>query len=334
MLKILYTSSESNKKFGVSKVVEALTDNLKKEKIKAKISNNIFDLFFFKPNLVHLHGCWRFHLLLIFIFCKIKSIKTVISPHGMIDPFSFSQKKIKKQIAWLIYQRFILLKSDLVIVNSKQEKKNLLYKLNKNKKIIIINHGINFSKKFKLKNKKKKDLSFVFFSKIHPSKNLLNLIKIWISDDFFNKYSLDLYGEIVDEEYYSQLESFIKTSKNIKYKGKLDRNIQNKLNNYDIFLHPSKSENFGLVIIEALSSGLYIILNKRLDWKILDDHGFGASIDFNKKDLKKLISEIKINKNYLTNINCKKKRLEFVKTRYNWKNIIYDYIKEYTNLKF
>ena len=41
----------------------------------------------------------------------------------MIDPISLNQKKIKKKIALFFYQKFIFENSDLIIVNSKIEKK-------------------------------------------------------------------------------------------------------------------------------------------------------------------------------------------------------------------
>ena len=91
-------------------------------------------------------------------------VKIVISPHGMIDPLSFAQKKIKKSFAWLIYQKYIFLFSDLIITNSEFEKKNLLKKLKFSKSIEIIEHGVNISKK-KFNIKRSNKLSFVFFSK-------------------------------------------------------------------------------------------------------------------------------------------------------------------------
>ena len=110
MFKIFYTSSENNKNFGVSRVVDELKRNLKKEKINIKFSNNLNDFFTFKPNMVHIHGCWKLHLLVIFLFSKIKGIKTVISPHGMIDPFSFHKKNQKKHcMVYLSKVYFVIL---------------------------------------------------------------------------------------------------------------------------------------------------------------------------------------------------------------------------------
>ncbi len=123
--------------------------------------------------------------------------------------FHFLKKKIKKEIAWLFYQKFIVSTSDLVVVNSNQEKKNLLLKLNKNIKIRVINHGLSLTDNFYFKKNKNKFLRFVFFSKLHPSKNLISLLKIWITDSFFNKFILHLYGEIVDKEYYFKIKNLI-----------------------------------------------------------------------------------------------------------------------------
>ena len=93
MLKVLYFTSETKKKFGVFKVVNILKKK-QTNKIKSKLTNSIFDIFFFKPQIIHIHGCWRPKLFIVFLLAKITSIKIVISPHGMIDPLSFSQKKI------------------------------------------------------------------------------------------------------------------------------------------------------------------------------------------------------------------------------------------------
>ncbi len=330
MLKLLYTSSENHVNFGVSKVVVSLNNEIKKKKIISKFSNEIFEFFRFRPNIIHINGCWKARLVFFFIFSKILGIKTIISPHGMMDPVSLKQKSLKKKIALMIYQKFIFKNSDLIIVNSKIEKNNLLKAVKNISKIIIIPHGIHIDKKFRITENKKDDIRFVFFSRIHKSKNLNTLVKLWRENYYFKKYNLDIYGEIVDKNYFSELK--IKNSKNINYRGKLNNNIQKCLSNYDVFIHPSKSENFGLVIYEALSSGLYLILNKRLKKTFLEKKKFAKNIDFNSLEFKKAIQYILQNKKKIKSIFYKRKSFNFVKNNYNWKRISEIYLKNYIEL--
>ena len=330
MLKILYFTSETNNKFGVSKVVNDIKKK-QNNKINIKLSNNVLDILNFNPQVIHIHGCWQPKLLIIFLIAKIISKKVVISPHGMIDPFSFNQKKIKKTIAWFLYQRYIFHYSNLIIVNSKLEKYNLLKKIRFHKNIKIINHGVNIPQK-NIKTKKN-ELKFVFFSRIHPSKNLIKLVQIWKKNNFFDDYTLDVYGEIDDIKYFEIFKDEIKNSKNINYKGKINSNsLIYKLSKYDVFLHPSNSENFGLVILEAISCGLLPIVNKKLDWKILDKNNLGYSLNFNHNNLKKLIIRLNKSKQKIRSKEFGKKLRKYLFKNYNWDLIINEYYQNYKSL--
>lgn len=330
MLKLLYISSENHMNFGVSKVVISLNNEIKKKKITSKFSNEIFEFFRLRPNIIHINGCWKVRLIFFFIFSKILGTKIVISPHGMMDPISLKQKSLKKKIALLLYQKFIFKNSDLVIVNSKIEKNNLLKVVSNISKIIIIPHGINIDRKFRIIENKKDDVRFVFFSRIHKSKNLDRLVKLWRKNYYLKKYNLDIYGEIVDKNYFSELK--IKNNKNINYRGKLNNNIQKCLSNYDVFIHPSESENFGLVIYEALSSGLYLILNKKLKKNFLEKKKFAKNINFNPFEFKKAIQYVLQNKKKIKSVFYKRKSLNFIKNNYNWKEISEIYFKNYIKL--
>ncbi len=108
MLKVLYFSSETKKKFGVYNVISVLEKKLK-TKISIKISKKINDIVKHKPNLIHIHGCWKPHLFLVFIIAKIMSIKLVFSPHGMLDPYSFNQKKSKNLLLGFYIKKYLLI---------------------------------------------------------------------------------------------------------------------------------------------------------------------------------------------------------------------------------
>ncbi len=330
-MKIFITSSENKNKFGISKVIEQLKKRFKKFN-EVEYSNNLFNFILIKPDILHIHGCWKIRLLIFFLLAKLFGIKIVISPHGMIDPLSFAQKKTKKNLAWFIYQRYIFIFSNLVIVNSKLEKKNLIKKLKISKNIEIIKHGITLPRLSKIIKKNEK-LTFVFFSRIHPSKNLMRIVEIWKNNYFFDDYKLDIYGEIEDVQYFNNFKSQIKNSENISYKGRINNNNLNyKLSKYDIFLHPSNSENFGLVILEAMSCGLFPVVNKKIDWKILDKNELGKSLNFTYKDLKRLIIQLNKSKKKIRSKKFQKKIREYLFKNYNWDFIINEYYQNYKSL--
>jgi len=255
--------------------------------------------------------------------------KIVFSPHGMLDDFSFRRKKIKKTIAFFLYQKHIIKKSNLIIVNSDKEKKTFA-KLNFKKKIIVINHGIKIRKDFV---KSFQNLSFVYFSKIHPIKNLHKLIQFWLASSILRKKKLDIFGSIDDKKYYLKIKKLIKFKKNINYKGKISGEKKfNILSKYNVLIHPSLSENFGLVILEALSCGLYIIYNNELPWKILDKNGYGRGIRFNLTQLEKEIMQLERNKSQMKVGNRKKSIFNFIKKNYNWNIILEQYYIQYAKL--
>jgi glycosyltransferase involved in cell wall biosynthesis len=159
-----------------SKNVDIKIIYLKNEFIKNNISiSKIYN----DIDIIHFFGGWDYFYIKLILYAFYKKIKVVISPMGLFEPWSLSQKKIKKKIAWHLYQKYILKKSDLIICSSLNEKKNI-YKLIKKDNIIHLTHGIeknfkNYKKNF-FKGKKRKAL---FFSRIHKKKGLLELSKIW-----------------------------------------------------------------------------------------------------------------------------------------------------------
>tara|TARA_B100000035_G_C21005926_1_gene557266 strand:- start:35 stop:1051 length:1017 start_codon:yes stop_codon:yes gene_type:complete len=330
-VKIFIISSENRDKFGISKVINQLGKRFKKSD-KVEYSNNFINFILSKPDILHIHGCWKIRLFIFFLLAKVKGVKVIISPHGMIDQNSLNQKKLKKKLALFLYQKLIFKNSDLIIVNSRFEKKNFLKQITGIRKIKIISHGVEIDRNYFPKKNTEKNLKFVFFSKIHKSKNLLTLIKLWENSFFLKKFYLYILGEIDDEIYFSKINELIIRNKNIKYLGSLNKQIQKKLSKYDVFIHPSKSENFGLVIYEALSSGLFLILNKNLKKNDLKKNSFAMNINFNLRSLNNSIKKISQNKKRIKSLTYKKKSLEYVKNNFNWEIISNYYLKEYSNI--
>ena len=124
----------------------------------------------------------------------------------------------------------------------------------------------------------------------------------------------------------------IRYVKNINYRGQLNKNIQKLLSKYDVFIHPSNSENFGLVIFEGLSSGLYLILNKKLKKTFLEKKKFAKNINFNLKELKESVRYVLKIKRQIKSISYKQKTFRYVKKNFDWINISNVYFETYKKL--
>ena len=327
MIKLFLVSSEKKNSFGVNIVVKNLSKELKKHCLIYE-DFSIFRFIFSTKNILYIHGCWRLNFFFYVIIAKITNAKIVFSPHGMLDPYSFSLKPIRKKLVWFLFQKKILKFSDLIIVNSSTEKKNI-DNIFKNKKTVVISHGIsNMKKNHNIRLQKNKKIRFVFFSRIHPVKNLKKLIDIWHNDNFFRNYELSIYGDIADNQYFKELNKKIYLNNNISYKGPLYKDKIKTLSKYEVFILPSVSENFGLVVLEALKAGLYLILNKNLPWKIIKKNGLGSLIKFDKKNLISTINKINRNKKIIFSKKRKTNINKFLTQNFNWKKITEKYIKE------
>jgi glycosyltransferase involved in cell wall biosynthesis len=127
------------------------------------------------------------------------------------------------------------------------------------KKIRIIPHGVDPNQFKTSKNKSGNNILFV--GRIHPTKGIHTLLKACLE---INKtIELNIAGPIADDNYFSQLRALL-TDKSDKLKvnflGKVSR--QELLLAYseaDIFVLPSSSETFPIVLLEAMASALPIV---------------------------------------------------------------------------
>ena len=104
-------------------------------------------------------------------------------------------------------------------------------------------------------------IKLVLVSNIRKEKNIEFAIKIAKNLSKNNKVSLTIYGQMVDQDYYKQLETIIidlGIPDRVKF---IDDcvDIQPELHQYDLALHTAKSETGPLVLIEYLCQGLPFI---------------------------------------------------------------------------
>lgn len=127
-------------------------------------------------------------------------------------------------------------------------------------------------------NKKTEEvLNIAFLSRICSQKNLKGAIRCLMEIDF--NVDLTIYGPKEDREYWRRCETELEklpTNIHWSYKGDVpSEEVQQTLQQHDVFLLPTKSENYGHVIFEALSVGCIPVISDQTPWKIIADQKAG-----------------------------------------------------------
>ena len=210
------------------------------------------------------------------------------------------------------------LNSDGLIFLSNFSKKILSKEISFNKKkIITIPHGV--SKIFKFKNRKinKKKIKIIYVSKIDIYKNQIKIINA--IKKLKNKFNIQL-SLVGSYDYKNKkiLDDKIKIlnmSDNVKILGKISyEKLPQLYKQNDIKIYASKSETFGMTMLEAMKCGLPILAtNNQISKEILSSAGFFCKDTSN--DIKDNLIKMIENKNILKSkiINGKK-----ISNKFKW----------------
>ncbi len=281
-------------------------------------------------DIFHLFGIWSpFHIKLFYYVKKFKK-KIIISTLGATEPWSLSQKKLKKLVAWQIYQKRILNNCDYIHATSESEKEHLI-DLGVKTPIKLIPHGVIVKDKKKIVTPNKKKVA-LFFSRIHKKKGILELLNSWAEIKPKN-WILKIYGPVSDIKYLKEIKTkinLLSLSKDVELFDPVFDNEKKEqiFLNSDCFLLPSKSENFGMSIVEALSYGVPVLTTEGTPWKILEKINGGKIINFSQKNLTISLKEI---------LNMKDEELismglngrNYLLKNFDMDNVIKDYINFY-----
>lgn len=239
-------------------------------------------------DLIHLQHVWDPYIHIMALAARKKGIPYIITPRGMLEPWIMQHNWWKKQLGMFLYQRKDLQKASLIHTTCEMEKENIR-KLGFSNPIAIIPNGINLSKvpeaKTEYGNKK-----MVFLSRIHPKKGIELLLDVW-NQLQPKDWTLDIAGE-GEKTYVASINQKIKEKNmlNVKFVGSQYGQAKWKfLKSADIFVLPTYSENFGIVVAEALAVGVPVITTTGTPWQELESYNCGWWIEPSVNNLHKAL---------------------------------------------
>lgn len=205
----------------------------------------------FEPHIIFAHHLWILTSLLREIFPHTKII-------GICHNTDLRQAKMNPELK----DRYVknIDKLDYVFSASEQQKDEIveIYNIDKSK-IIAVGGGFNQDIFYFPKEKEKPHkIRLVFCAKIDPSKGIYELIEVYKSLKL-EDVTLDIIGN-PNVENEKKIRNYIKDEDNIKiYNVKDQLALGDELRKKDIFLMPSYYEGLGLMAIESLACGLYVV---------------------------------------------------------------------------
>jgi len=247
-----------------------------------------------KADLVHINGIWNPQNFLFQQASRSLGIKVLLSPHGMLEPYILNRHPLKKKLALFLYQRKAIRLANYLHATAQSELEQIR-KLGYTSPAIVIPNGIDFSEIIQ-REKLNSDNPFkniLFLSRIHPKKGIEFLIEA-IQQLKYEKLKVVIAGE-GDFDYIQSLIALTEkmgVENKIKFIGGVY--AQDKWDLYqqaDLFVLPTYSENFGIVVIEALAAGVPVITTTGTPWQELETHQCGWWIDLNILNLKKTIQD-------------------------------------------
>ena len=278
------------------------------------------------PDCVHIHGIWSPSLNRSMSHWQKLGVPCVVTVHGMLEPWAFAHKRLKKRIAWYLYQKRLLNQASALHATSEREAENLR-KLGLKPPIAMIPWGVempqegrgqekemrieeteirgqraesrtsnmqcrvsNVEREASQNEDEEEILGFqnfsvstssaktaLFVGRIFPVKGLPMLVEAWARLRP-KGWKMKIVGP--DEAgHRAEVEALVREAgleADFEFTGPLDgRELAKAYQSADLFVLPSYTENFGMVVVEALANSIPVIATNGTPWKSLLDHGCG-----------------------------------------------------------
>lgn len=244
-------------------------------------------LKFKRPDFIFFHNLWNFIPLVGYLYCSLFKIPYAVTPRGSLFEWSLQQGKFRKKIAFAIFQKRMLEKAKFIHVTSIEER-DAVESLVSNHCVVSENgvhelNALNCEDYNELIRNRRKEKRLLYFGRIHKKKNIETLIKAFAQSRLPSTYRLSIVGGVDNDSYAKTL---VALARHLKCDHQIEffpfqqgRQKMETFNSHCVLVLPSFTENFGIVVTEALSVGMPVIASTGTPWKQLNETGAGYWID-------------------------------------------------------
>ena len=213
--------------------------------------------------------------------------KTVLAPRGMLKDSALQHKSVKKKLFLAAMKISGLHRSILFQATDKREAEDVATIFGKDARVVYLPNLPGKQPDFEAPGSKVSGaLNMIFVGRIHPIKNLDLLLDLLKSHR--EKIHLTVVATLEDMSYWEECQRRI-AALPANLSVELRRDVPNMelngmIREHDLFVLPTKGENFGHSIFEALSNGRPVIISDQTPWRGLEAAGAGYVLSLDDRD--------------------------------------------------
>jgi glycosyltransferase involved in cell wall biosynthesis len=246
-------------------------------------------------DLVHIHAVFNHPPVAAARACRKRSVPYIVRPLGTLDPWSMSQRPLKKSIFWRAFGKSLLENAAAVHYTTETEQQTVEDSLK-------VNHGVVIPlgvEEVERGQRKVEGSPYVLvLSRLHPKKNIDRLIAVFASlvgDKRFMNWKLVLAGD-GEEEYVESLKSLVekhRAGESIIFRGWLEGMQKSEaLNGAALLALPSHQENFGVCLVEAMACGVPVLVSPQVNLAAeIEKAGAGWIAPITNEDLRTALEQ-------------------------------------------
>ncbi|MEL7180386.1 MAG: glycosyltransferase [Pseudomonadota bacterium] len=236
-------------------------------------------------DIVHVTGTYNMPTLPAFVLARMMGKPVVWSPRGALqatedwpDAPNLAIKRGFERVANILRPRDAILH-----VTAEKEARQSLRRLGDMAHVVIPN-AVDVPVTLSRQDPLDQHCRLMFLSRLHPKKGLEALFDAM--GHLPEGFTLDIYGT-GDTGYVRMLEMRARLSNGrIRLHGHVEGATKTAaFAQADLFVLPSHSENFGIVVAEALAHAVPVLTTQTTPWQDLDLHGCGRCIDLPRSHL-------------------------------------------------
>ena len=245
------------------------------ERLGGELASALGD--FGTPDVIHDNGIWMPHNHRIAGTAAKLGLPRIVSTRGMLEPWAIGHKRLKKKVAWSLYQRRDLKRASVLHATNEQEAENLRV-LGLCEQVVTIPNGIDLPGDMGVLGADgdvDSARTALFLGRLYPVKGLPLLIEAWnrvrpegwklvIAGPDEAGHKAGLVRAITDAD----------LGGCISFAGEVEgARKDHLLRSASLFVLPTHSESFGMAIGEALSYGVPVLTTLAAPWPELSrDH--------------------------------------------------------------